>query len=229
MKLGLIGKNISHSRSPAIYQKLLGNCLQYDLLDVPDHDSLPSLELLAKSYQGINITSPYKTAYLSQVVINDSAVKHLGSINTLKFDEKGVSATNTDLIAVRAILQNLILRFSKIHLILLGSGVMANLTQILAAENSLSVDQLSRRTQSNLSKLDLSPFEKMGHQNVVINACAREFVFSGEISSESIFWDYNYNFIPHQNTLPFKVKEYHDGQEMLFLQAEAALEFWNLN
>ena len=226
MRLGLIGKNISHSGSPAIYKKLIGIEVKYDLIDISEPDDLPTLTSLAKSYDGINITSPYKAHYLSQVIIQDKAVKNLGAINTLAFTSIGVEATNTDLIAVRSILSSFKTKYPTLNLIVLGSGVMARMTMIVAEELKLLATQLSRSSHPNLAQLNLAPFEKTEAQNLVINACSRDFVFAGELHSDNIFWDYNYHFLPHQNTLPFKVKEYQDGQEMLYLQAVAAKLFW---
>lgn len=226
MRLGLIGKNISHSGSPAIYRKLIGPHIQYDLLDVPKIKDLPSLDFLKQSYEGINITSPYKTHYLNLVHVQDPAVKKLGAINTLAFTAKGVEATNTDLIAVRSILTNFKAKYPHLNLIILGSGVMAQLTVILAQELDIINQQLSRTQNGKLEKLDLQKYEVTTSQNIVINACSRDFIFSGNQSSSNIFWDYNYHFLPHQNTLPLKVKEYQDGQEMLYLQAVAAHQFW---
>lgn len=226
MRLGLIGKNISHSGSPAIYKKLIGPHVKYDLIDIQEIKDLPSLAELAKSYDGINITAPYKTHYLSQVTIEDQAVKTLGAINTLAFTPHGVQATNTDLIAVRSMLTSFKSKHPYLNLIVLGSGVMARLTMIVAQELKLSATSLARSTYPNFSQLDLTPFEKIEAQNLVINACSRDFVFTGRLGREDIVWDYNYHFLPHQNTLPFLVKEYQDGQEMLYLQAVAAKLFW---
>lgn len=229
MRLGLIGKKISHSGSPAIYKKLIGPHIQYDLIDIDSADDLPSINELKKNYSGINITSPYKTHYVEAVQILDPAVLKLGAINTISFSEKGVFATNTDLVAVRTILQSFQNRYSSLKLIVLGSGVMAQMTVILAEELGLPLQLLNRTTHPQLSQIDLRKFEDTSVQTIVINACSRDFIFAGEISSSSIFWDYNYHFLPHQNTLPSRVKEYQDGQEMLYLQAIAACSFWNRN
>jgi shikimate dehydrogenase len=226
MKLGLIGKNISHSGSPAIYKKLFGSNVKYDLIDIQEVQNLPSLLDLAKSYDGLNITSPYKTHYFSQVIIQDSAVQSLGAINTLAFTPTGIQATNTDLLAVRSILSDYKSKYASLNLIILGSGVMARLTMIVAEELKLPMTQLSRSSYPDLTQLDLCQFEEKQSQNLVINACSRDFIFKGKQSLENIFWDYNYHFLPHQNTLPLFVKEYQDGQEMLYLQAVAAKQCW---
>lgn len=228
MKLALIGKTIGHSRSPHLYQKILGPQTVYDLIDV-DKSQLPLLSELSLKYVGVNITSPYKENYINQVKIEDGLVLALGAINTIDLRSSPYLATNTDLLAVRSILKNYNSRFPKLHLILLGSGVMARVITLVAQELKISVISLSRKSHPDLSTLDLKPFESMSAQNLVINACSREFVFEGSVDAKAIFWDLNYSFLPHQNTLPFKVKEYHDGQEMLFLQAKAAVQFWNTN
>lgn len=229
MKLALIGKNISHSKSPSIYKKLLGSAVQYTLLDYPDHRSIPNVKSLLDQYEGISITSPYKAHFVKDVLIEDPLVLKLGVINTLKKVGENIIGTNTDLVAIRLILKSLAAKFSKIHLIILGDGAMAQMTVAVAVENGFSFSQVSRKTNRDLSYLDLSSFEKALDQNVVINACSRDFIFQGQQSSSNIFWDYNYSFLPHQNTLPFHIIEYHDGQEMLYLQAVAAIEFWDLN
>lgn len=227
MKFALIGRSISHSLSPMLYKKIIGPHVQYDLLDYAEDSQLPQLSELAKKYTGVNITTPYKLHYINEVMITDPVVKELGSINTISFTDNGVLATNTDLVAVRQILKGLKEKYKDAHFILLGSGVMAKLTVLAFKEQALNFVQLSRKTNPDLSKMDLTAFEKSNVQNIVINACSRSFVFEGKQSDKNIFWDYNYSFIPHQNTLPFRVKEYHDGQEMLFLQAQAAWKFWS--
>jgi shikimate dehydrogenase len=229
MKLALLGHSITHSRSPSLYKKFFGSAVQYDLLDISSKEHLPSLDDLAALYRGVNITSPYKEFYFDKVLIMDQAVLKIGAINTISFTSEGVFGTNTDLIAVREILQNFKSKYSQLSVLLLGSGVMARVTEVVCQELGLEFHQFSRTTGPDLATKNLAEFQQPGQQNLIINACSRQFVFQGGLSGEEIFWDYNYHFIPHQNTLPFRVKEYHDGQEMLHLQAQAAVEFWDFN
>lgn len=226
MKLGLIGKNISHSRSPAIYKKLISANIEYSLIDANSAEALPSVLELKSRFDGINITSPYKRHYVNDVHISDVEVKQLGAINCLSFTAAGVFATNTDLLAVRSILKRFKANYSSLHLIILGRGVMGQLTEIVASGLGLSFVTLERKNGLT-ANCDLRPYQQSGSQNLIINACSRDLIFTGELAQSSIFWDYNYNFLPHQNTLPFRVKMYIDGQEMLWLQAQAAVEFWN--
>lgn len=227
MKLALIGKSIQHSKSPSLYHEIIGSHVQYDLLDYSNANDIPCLEELSRIYQGINITSPYKTHFLDHVIIEDQKVKALGSVNTISFSDK-FYATNTDVIAAEKILRRYQSQFPQIKVILLGSGSMASMLKILFKELNISYSARSRKNNDDMSFLDLKPEWKHNEKILVINSCSRDFVFQGTLHPEFLFWDLNYDFKPHQNTLPSQVLSYVDGQEMLRLQAEAAANFWIL-
>ena len=228
MKLALIGYPIDHSLSPALYKEFLKDKLEsYDLLSYQNPRDLPHVRELAKKYDGINITTPYKKHFLNQVEIPSELVRELGAINTISFTESGVLATNTDALAVEDILKNYLAQFSRLHLLILGKGVMPRITQLTCERLGLSYEILSRsQALPDLTRLDLTNYRKADAQNIVINACSRSFVFAGTIHPDEIFWDYNYSFGPHSSTLPSQVKSYVDGQELLRLQALAAIAFW---
>ena len=228
MKYALIGKDISHSRSPELYKKIISPDVQYDLIDIASLKELPSLEELAKTYSFLNVTSPYKRFYFPSVTIHGEGVKELGAINTLCFSSQRWVATNTDLLAVQEILSNLSLNHAGLELLILGSGVMGQLTLLAARNLKLNCQVIDRQTGLT-SESDLRPFYRPGKLNIVINACSRDFVFKGAINRDTLFWDYNYNFIPHQSTLPLKVSTYLDGQELLELQAQKSAAFWSLS
>lgn len=226
MKLGLLGFPVTHSLSPKLYEKFLGSDLtSYELFSYETPDLIPSLSFFADKLDGLNITSPYKTHFMKEILIHSDLVKSLGAVNTLAFTLNGVVGTNTDLIAVVEILKNYLKEYGDIEISLLGDGVMAGLTKIVAKDLKIPVRQYSRKTHPDFAHLDLSKINQ-DIQQVVINSCSRDFVFQGKLKGEEIFWDYNYSFLPHQNTLPKVVMAYHDGQEMLELQAKAAIKFW---
>ena len=227
MRLALIGKDISHSRSPELYKKLIGPAISYDLLDFDDASKIPSVEELATSYDAVNITSPYKTHFLSAVKIHDPLVQSLGAINTILLNAQEPTATNTDLLAIREILISFLKEFSSLNLIILGGGVMAKLCMLLAEELSLSYHQFTRSSGFEVDLLDLSQPTK--NQTIIINCCSRKFEFKGRLHSTHIFWDMNYNFLPHQQRIPPQVKSYVDGQQLLELQAAFAVKFWRSN
>ena len=229
MKLALIGKGIAHSASPSIYKKILGSQIEYDLIDIQDEARLPSLIDLATTYDGINITSPYKKSYLPHLNSLSPEAHYLEAVNTIFLKQNHFSGANTDYFAVETLLKKFKDDYPQSHILLLGSGVMAKLTQYVCQKLALDILQISRSTNPELEHLDLRPYHRLNSQLMVINACSRDFCFKGKTTGDEFFWDYNYRFFPHQNTLPFSFKVYWDGQEMLNLQAEYAVKFWKEN
>ncbi|HXH31691.1 MAG TPA: hypothetical protein VNJ01_12830 [Bacteriovoracaceae bacterium] len=230
MKLALIGYPVEHSLSPALYRSLLGAELEtYDLLPFKDSAAIPELAEFGRRYDGINITAPYKTHFFRQVEVESALVRKIGAINTISFQGPVVQGTNTDLLAVNEILLRQRRQFKKLNLIVLGGGVMSSVTTLIAEQLALPVKVLSRNAVDDLSTIDLRLHRRAGHQNLIINACSRDYVFRGELDSDDIFWDYNYSISAHEASLPKLVKSYQDGRELLELQAFHAVQFWNAN
>lgn len=227
MKLGLLGFPVNHSLSPKLYQEFLGKELtSYELFSYPEAKDVPDLSFFKDKLDGLNITSPYKTHFINQIEIESDLVRELGSVNTLAFTKERVVGTNTDVIAVTEILKRFQKENSSIELLILGDGVMARLTMIVARNLNISFRQFSRKQNIGFETLDLTAYQPPGRLSIVINACSRDFVFKGKFTGGELFWDYNYSFLPHQNSLPSQVLSYQDGREMLELQAKAAIQFW---
>jgi shikimate dehydrogenase len=225
LNFALVGKNISHSKSPEVYKKLISLEHTYTLLDFNDEKIIPSTAELFKKYNGINITSPYKKHFLPEVQLTEIA-KSLEAINCLKIENGTVIGTNTDYFAIKEILEKFIERYKKVEFIVLGDGVMSKVACSALSNLNLNYKILSRKLIKdfiNLNLLDYLNQEKM----IVLNTCSRDFVYSGEIHQDIIFWDFNYNFDLHKQTLGSKC-DYVDGYEMLFLQAKYAVEFWSI-
>jgi len=230
MKLALLGYPIGHSLSPKLYQEILGERLEnYDLLACPRPEDVPLLSELSAKYDGLNITAPYKNHFNSELDIVSEIAREIDAVNTISFANKPYRATNTDAIAVEYLLARYIREFGSIYLIILGGGAMSRVTELLCQKHSLSYSLITRQTYPNMGSMDLNQFRNQGSRNIIINTCSRNFIFSGRLNKSDIFWDYNYSFEPHESTIPQQVMAYHDGQEMLRLQAMAAVEFWNKN
>ncbi|MEK6625098.1 MAG: hypothetical protein AABY86_09025, partial [Bdellovibrionota bacterium] len=89
LTLGLVGKNISHSKSKMVYEKLLAHKIDYHLFDYQVAVEIPTLPELFKIVSGLSITSPYKRHFLPQVsAILDVPIPITDSINCIKC-EKG--------------------------------------------------------------------------------------------------------------------------------------------
>jgi shikimate dehydrogenase len=226
-KLALLGKNIQHSKSPEIYKKLISEDFQYDLLDYNNEKDVPSVKELLNLYEGINITSPYKRLFLNDVLLNPSA-KDTGAINCLRKVGDIVIAENTDYKAIVDILSSFKRDNKDLVVAILGDGVMSQVTQVALTRLSIPWEIFSRKKTATFTQLNLEEIYKDKKQNLLtINTCTREFVFTGKLPKESIFWDYNYSFDAHSTTIPSKVRQCHDGLSMLIKQAEYAVAFWS--
>lgn len=219
MKLALIGKNISHSRSPEIYKNLLqGNFISCDLLDYENETEIPKAAKLFLKYDGISITTPYKKYFLDQVVLINTP-KDIPGFNCMRRNGEKIEATNTDFLAIKSIIRDMKEDLAGKKIKILGDGVMSKVTELVLLELKLDFEIISRRKTDNFSQLSFS-------DDFVINSCSRDYVFQGKLTKDTIFWDYNYNFLPHQNTLPLRCGRYIDGLSLLELQAKFALQFW---
>jgi shikimate dehydrogenase len=233
IKLALIGKNIQHSKSPEIYQELMSKKIQYDLLDFQKSSDIPSAAELLLKYDGISITSPYKKHFLSEITLTNE-VNLLGAINCLRIKNGVIAGENTDYLAIIEIVNEWIKIHKHLNIIILGDGVMSNVTQLaLRKSNAQSFKVYSRKTTNNFDQLNVmeifqTEFSTAG-QNIIINTCSREYVFKGILDEKTIFWDYNYNLDQHSQYFSSKNSNYIDGLSLLKLQAHYALAFWSIN
>lgn len=226
-RFALLGKNIAHSKSPEIYRRLISPTIQYDLLDYQKVEDIPSLETLFRDYGGVNITSPYKEHFLKKVFLSEKA-SEVGAINCLKMVEGKFYGENTDYFAVLDGLNSLLENFEFSTIVILGDGVMSRVAKAALGELNRSAFQFSRKLTEGFNQLDLSQLSSEQNGRVlVINTCSRDFIFSGILPSDAIFWDFNYNFPSHMQQIPPKVHRYIDGYEMLERQAFYAVSFWS--
>jgi shikimate dehydrogenase len=101
-RLGLIGGNITASRSPVLHTVCalsVGGNASYDLL-IPAEQGRSFAHMLdhcAKAgFEGVNVTYPFKEEAAGVVVAGDPVVAAMGSANTVRFTAQGPRAFNTD-------------------------------------------------------------------------------------------------------------------------------------
>lgn len=102
VKLGLIGDNITRSKSPRLHRtagQLTGCEVSYDRL-IPRDMDLSFDEVFEKArsggFRGINVTYPYKEVVTAKVTVTDPLVRAIGAVNTVVFDADGPKGFNTD-------------------------------------------------------------------------------------------------------------------------------------
>jgi len=221
-KLGLIGKNISHSLSPAIYQEILSANFSYDLLDYQHEKDIPPISELAKKYFGLNITAPYKKFFINDVSVADG----FSAINCLSFKDGQLLGTNTDYFACEEILMEISQKYDVGDYVVLGDGTMSEIIIKLLLKQKISFLQHTRKKYvGDFTQLNLSTHTQT---TLVINTCAREFLFAGKLNKKTIFWDLNYK-MESSEYISSQSLTYIDGYDLLKRQAIHATKFWGLS
>ncbi len=113
LRVGLIGRNIAYSKSPAVFNKWFDEChiqAQFDLLDWQEL-TLTKVLALQDLYKGVCVTIPYKQELFHLLKVYDKAVitetaLATGAINALVFREGKVYAYNTDAMALHSFLNS---------------------------------------------------------------------------------------------------------------------------
>lgn len=99
-KFGLLGKKLSHSLSPllhSIFFEEMGIEAEYKLYEVAEHetDNFKNY-MFENSIEGVNITVPYKKAFLDKLDFISDDAKEIGAINLLYIKENKFYGDNTD-------------------------------------------------------------------------------------------------------------------------------------
>ena len=120
IRLGLLGKNISHSKSQMMYEELLGEKIDYTLYDCNLPSDVPTLGSFFDNIQGLSITTPYKEHFLKKVTI-DNKIENLNAVNCIKKNGDKFYATNTDYSAINELLLSSEFNLSQSEVVILGA------------------------------------------------------------------------------------------------------------
>jgi shikimate dehydrogenase len=250
MKLGLLGKTLGHSFSPAYFKE------KFDQLGISGASYLPfesatiSKELLhqliiAENLDGFNVTIPYKESIITLLDELSKEALEIGAVNTVEVnwsDEHNFSIKgyNTDWTGfLKAIRPFLTVHHQKA--LILGTGGASK--AIAYALKSLGIDfffvsRSKDAAQSNcLLYNELNKFA-MEHFKLIINTSPLGTVPDTEtfpaipyeyIGKEHLLCDLVYN--PAETTFMKKGKHYGatvmNGLSMLQFQADDAWQIWN--
>ncbi len=215
-KLALLGENISLSGSPAIYKNLLKDSLdRYDLLSFNNKSSIPSVNELLTTYDGLNVTAPFKKIIYEQCNVTSDIAKQCQGVNCIKREGSEIIGELTDYSAARYILQGLLPQSSGLPIIILGDGVMSNMLAIIFLELNINCTICSRNKGWG---------DAFSRPALLINTCLKQAKFPGRPQDNSIVWDFNYNY---ESMLQKNQQvKYLDGKSLLIKQAQDAIQFW---
>ena len=220
-KMALIGKNISHSRSKQVYEEILEKSIEYELLDYGKAADIPELKELLATYPRISITSPYKNDIFQRVDEFRDNEFDLESVNAIKLENNKVIATNTDIKAFDKIFSQLKRTYPG-QVIVLGDGNMGKMIMNYFDHYNYQYKNLSRKQKT----LDYFA-QEYNDELLVINTCARDYVFNFQINEKALLWDMNYNQKIQKEVCEDRNIKYLDGYGLLIEQAKFALSFWN--
>lgn len=145
-RYAVIGNPIAHSKSPLIhvaFAKQTGQVMAYERILAPLDGFIASVQAMRLSgFKGANVTVPFKLEAFQLANHLTERASDAGAVNTLIFDEQGITGDNTDGAGiVRDIEQNLQIKITGKRVLLIGAGGAAEgvLHPILACSPSLLV------------------------------------------------------------------------------------------
>jgi shikimate dehydrogenase len=117
IRYGLLGRAISYTLSPVIYNTWFARRkidAVFDLIDVSDYEHTVLDGAWQRGYRGLCVTIPYKTRVMSYPgLVLDAVAQSVGAANVLRYDGNDdlghsiVRATNTDALAIDDIFQGM--------------------------------------------------------------------------------------------------------------------------
>lgn len=163
MSYGLIGEHLSHSFSPEIHRELTEGAYDYRLIELAPSELDPFLS--AKSFDGINVTIPYKQAvmpYLDEIA--PEAVK-IGAVNTIVRRGNRLVGCNTDYYGFRCLLDRLDEPIQDASVLILGNGATSKTVAAVCSDlGASSIVGVSRRGSPTFDEL-----ERFKDVQVIIN------------------------------------------------------------
>ena len=172
-KYGLIGKNISYSNSPYLHH-IIGD-YEYELIDIQDESELETV-LKDESYDGFNVTIPYKAAVIQYLDDVSDCANKAGAVNTIKRMPDGkLAGFNTD---VYGVMESVGDRVCGRKCVILGSGGAARAVSVALRERGAAeIIFVSRNPDAAVEHLPeaslVIPYSKLNlhcDAQVIINA-----------------------------------------------------------
>lgn len=236
-KLGIIGKNISHSFSKKYFEdkfhRLMLKNYSYDIFDIAELSEVENI-FKTENLIGLNVTIPYKEKiipYLDE--LSDEAEK-MGAVNCIVIQNNIKKGFNTDAVGFE---KTLLIHQKPVHqsALILGNGGAAKAVQYVLDKHEITYQTVSRKSDLNFENIT----EEIVAENKLIIQCTPvgtfpneedclDFPFAG-ISESHLIIDLIYNptytsFIKKSAAQGAKTV---NGYYMLEQQAEKNWEIWN--
>ena len=235
LRFGLIGKNISYSKSPKIHQVLADHVnisISYDLLDIDDVGISVLIEQLKQGdYQGFNVTQPYKELIMKYIDVLTPQAKRIQAVNTIYIKDGFVVGDNTDYDGFLGLLQKNKIDITKKQIYILGTGgaakscyyVLKDLgaTPIFVTRDPLKVNEETMtyetlyQTEADIL-IQTTPVGTYPHVS--------ESILKQDYVKDKVVVDLIYN--PLKTQILKDAKQGFNGLDMLMLQAVKSFSIW---
>lgn len=236
-KLGIIGRNISHSFSKKYFedkfQRLMLKNVSYHVFDLDDISEV-SVIFDDPNLIGLNVTIPYKEKILPYLdELSDEAAK-IGAVNCILIKDNIKKGFNTDVFGFE---KTLLVHRKDFHnsALILGNGGAAKAVQYVLSKYNIPYKTVTRNSDLNFQNIT----KEIVTKNTLIIQCTPvgtfpnvedclDFPFEG-MTDQHLIIDLIYN--PNYTSFIKKASERHaktvNGYYMLELQAEKNWEIWN--
>ncbi|MBR2967029.1 MAG: hypothetical protein IKC52_06160 [Clostridia bacterium] len=144
--LALVGSDISQSKSPILMRNLAkhaGICITHTLVELPKHATDQQLMEVYNSFDGLNVTMPFKERYAQLLGANCPAVNTIG---------RGVVPQTTDGYGMEQAIASCGVNLANLPIWVVGAGGAAK-TALCALQKHNCKVQVLNRTQSHVDSL----------------------------------------------------------------------------
>ncbi len=184
--------------------------------------------------RGINVTNPHKETLLLFLNEISREAKEVGAVNTVVFNDQGLSGFNTDVYGFETLLRNVCDNLNDKNIILIGAGGVAKaaayvlnrfnprqlyITDLVESKAAVLADQYSARVINTSTIQSL-----LNSTDIVINASSADLQndVTPFLKRGSLYVDLNYKF----TLKPREGITIVNGLDMLLHQGAKSFEIW---
>ena len=235
LRFGLIGKNISYSKSPRIHHVLANHLkldITYDLLDV-DQNGLNILinQLKTHDYHGFNVTQPYKQKIISLIDVLTPKAKRINAVNTVYLKDGLVIGDNTDYDGFLGLLKRNHIDLKDKDIYILGTGGAAQSVYYVLHDMDLKPFYVTRDPLKVDEKTVTYETLYQKHADIIIQTTPvgtyphiHESILKKAYVKDKMVVDLIYN--PLETQMLKDAKSGVNGLDMLMLQAIESFMIW---
>ncbi len=164
MIFGLLGEHLSHSYSKLIHEKI--GLYPYELFPTPP-EKLEAF-LISRTFEGLNVTIPYKTVVGNYCDVIDPEAKAIGAINTLYFKDGALHGANTDYHGLSYAAKRADISFEGKKVLILGGGGTSRTARMLIHDSGASEIIVAERNPKAIPGMTTVPYSKLPHDAEII-------------------------------------------------------------